>query len=197
MAGNVRFGMLASLALHILPLGAWWFLAPYSLIEPATFQAERVMAVSLLGGAADDAAESRQTTSAPVFTPESPTALTEQKALPPEKEAPTPGIAPLLPLKKAPYTPAGELDERPFSETPVIIPFPDASLDKPKVTGVLVLYIGANGYVDRIEVDESDLPPDFEKAAIDTFLQARMRPGIKAGQPTRARMKILVEFEQR
>lgn len=58
-----------------------------------------------------------------------------------------------------------------------------------------MLYVGATGQVEHVEVDESDLPPFLEKAAVETFLQARMHPGIKDGKATRARMKILVEFE--
>ena len=51
--------------------------------------------------------------------------------------------------------------------------------------------------IDRIEVDKSDLPPLFEKTAIETFMQARMYPGLKNGKASRAQMKILVEFEGR
>lgn len=102
----------------------------------------------------------------------------------------------VFPLLEAPYIPAGDLDVRPSPETPVIVPFPEAVLLTNKVSGVLVLYISADGKVDRVEVDDSDLPPAFEKAAISTFLQARMWPGIMNGQATRARMKVLVEFEQ-
>lgn len=127
----------------------------------------------------------------PPVTTSSPAELIVSQALTPAK------IASIFPPKEPPYIPAGELDIRPVPELPVVIPFPDVPLDIPKATGVLVLYIGADGRVDRVEVDESALPPEFEKMAIETFLQARMRPGILEGQATRVRMKILVEFEQR
>lgn len=104
---------------------------------------------------------------------------------------------PQLPPQEMPYIAAAELESRPQPESPVIVPFPDALLGKPKASGVLVLYIGADGKIDRIEVERSDLPPAFEKAAVDTFMAARMQPGVKDGKASRARMKVLVEFEAR
>lgn len=101
-----------------------------------------------------------------------------------------------LPLFGQPaYFPASELQLRPSPETPVIIPFPEAHLGRQKATAILLLYISAEGVVDRVEVDESELPSEFEHAAIATFLQAKMRPGIKDGKAVPARMKIEVEFE--
>lgn len=186
--------MLASLALHILLLGTWWFQSPYSSTEPSASPAESVMEVSILSNTTKEMSGPGEPT--PAVHPEQAALTPGDHVGPVGQEVPVLTIGPVLPLKEAPYIPAGELDERPSSEIPVIIPFPDTPLDSPRVAGILVLYIGANGYVDRIEVDESDLPPEFEKAAIDTFLQARMRPGLKDGQPVRARMKIVVEFEQ-
>lgn len=101
-----------------------------------------------------------------------------------------------LPLFGVPaYLPSSELQLRPSPETPVIIPFPDAQLGKQKATAILLLYISSEGVVDRVEIDESELPSEFEQAAIATFLQAKMRPGIKDGKAVPARMKIEVEFE--
>jgi len=186
--------MLASLALHILLVGTWWFQSPYSSSEPPALRAESVMEVSILSNTAKEMVGLREPT--PAIHPEETAPTPADHVVPVGQEVPALAIGPVLPLKEAPYIPASELDERPSSEIPVIIPFPDAPLNSPKVAGILVLYIGANGYVDRIEVDESDLPPEFERAAIDTFLQARLRPGMKDGQATRARMKIFVEFAQ-
>ena len=103
----------------------------------------------------------------------------------------------LLPPFEPPYIPASELAIRPQPQEPIVIPFPEAQLDKPKVAAVLVLFIGADGRIDRIELEESDMPVSFENAAIDTFLHAKMNPGIKDGRNTRARMRVLVEFEAR
>lgn len=187
--------MLASIALHALPITVWWMQPPYVSTPPAVSALERVMAVRLLS-TEDETVRLPPTADvkeAPVL---SSFAMDERMPADPEP-MPVQTIAPLFPPKEPPYIPAGELDTRPSPQTPVIIPFPDAPLDVPKVSGILVLYIGTDGAVHRVEVDESDWPPEFEKAAVETFLQARMHPGILNGRLTRARTKILVEFEQR
>lgn len=93
------------------------------------------------------------------------------------------------------YFSTSELQERPVPEEPIIIPFPDAPFSGQKMTAILLLYIGADGAVERVEIDQSELPPEFEQAAIDTFIRAKMRPGIKDGKPVPVRMKIEVGFE--
>lgn len=96
----------------------------------------------------------------------------------------------------APYLPASQLDSRPYPESPVIVPFPEGeTLAKgQRIAAILLLYVGIDGRVDRVEFAQSGLSPPFERIAIDTFLQARMSPGIKDGRPVRARMKVEVEF---
>lgn len=95
------------------------------------------------------------------------------------------------------YFPASKLDIRPYPEAAVVIPFPDVALEKNKVEGVLVLYIDIEGKVDRIEVRESTLPPALEQTATASFMQAKMRPGMRNGKAVRSQMKVLVEFESR
>jgi TonB family protein len=123
-------------------------------------------------------------------------AVERQQHKPAEAAQPASSFPP-SPAQEPEYLPAGTLDSRPRAETPVIIPFPSGYVQKSKMIGILILYISADGQVDRVEVDRSELPPDYEQAAIAAFRQARMQPGIKDGKPTRARMKILVEFEAR
>lgn len=198
IAPHNRVGLAATMGLHILLLGVWWLQPSHA---PGAFPAlQHAPAIEVFlhrsgGSGAQDARLPVATIPQDVEADTPVQVAPIQQAVP--DDASEPPAVPPLPMKEAPYLAGGELDERPSSANPVIVPFPDAPLDAPKVSGILVLYVGTNGYVDRIEVDESDLPPEFEKAAIDTFLQARMRPGIKDGQPVRARMKILVEFEQR
>jgi TonB family protein len=188
---------LASLVLHI-PL-ALVVLTPgpgYRASPPASHN-DRVVEVQIRPGPVAAVFEPEPAllpTAAAAAVPDAPEGWGD--ALP--EPVPPATSVPILPLRDLPYIPAGELDVRPYPETPVVVPFPDdAAMQNGKLSVVLVLYIGANGQVDRIEVDKSDLPPAFEKAARDTFMQARMQPGIKDGQATRARMKILVEFEAR
>lgn len=108
-----------------------------------------------------------------------------------------PGKVFILPPQELLYLPGKELDVRPQATVPIIIPFPDAEIGMSKGTAVLRLFVGADGGVDRIEIDESNLPPLFERAAMDAFMQAKMQPGIKNGRRTRALMKVLVEFEEK
>lgn len=195
MAKHIRFGMLATLALHAVPLGIWWMLPAHL---PGLSQAtpnDKVLQVRFRpagdGGSVlpqelppvQDAVPDQFTATAPAGPV--PVALSADR-----------GEAPPFPSREPPYIPAGELDTRPSPEAPVVVPFPGTLPGISRAGAVLVLYIGADGRMDRVEVDESNLPPDFEKTAIETFLQARMWPGILNGQATRARMKILVEFEQ-
>jgi|GEM_PF-1776871 len=103
--------------------------------------------------------------------------------------------ATLFPLLDDGYLPARELDGRPTPVAPVILPFPDSPLDKPRATAILLLYIGSDGVVDRIEIEDSDLPLAFEHGVVQTFRHVHMRPGMKDGKKVRALMKIQVEYE--
>jgi TonB family protein len=202
MGKHFRFGICASLALHALPLGMW-LTQPPQLIGPQFVNAERkVMEVHFRPSNIVGGTEFQENGMTEENLGTAVTSSAEQTSVTAEENATVPQAAPLqdfnsvfLP-KELPYIPAGELDTRPSPEQPVVIPFPDAPLNVPKVTGVLVLYIGSDGNVDRVEIDESNFPREFEKAAIETFLKVRMTPGVLNGQATRARMKILVEFEQ-
>jgi outer membrane biosynthesis protein TonB len=116
---------------------------------------------------------------------------------------PHPALAPVpaAPLQRASnewaYLPAAELDRRPSPEGDITLPFPESeNLPRgTRVSAVLVLYVGADGAVDRVEFAQSALPPAFARTATETFARVRMRPGMKDGQPRRAMMKIEVEFE--
>lgn len=123
--------------------------------------------------------------------PNSP-AATAANAAPPAPAAL--GNVPVLPTEET-YLPASQLDSRPSPENPVVIPFPDVPVAKGKVSAILVLFINSDGQVDHIEVDKSDMPPLFEKTAMDAFMQAHMHPGMKNGKAARAKMKVEVEFE--
>lgn len=205
MEKHIRFGLLATLAVHILPAGIWFAQSPRFPVSSPASSGDRTVEVQLRTGGNTAMSDSQQAAadsqSLPVV---SPTAVSGERSIVPSEEPthpfrpesiqPTAGL-PGTAIEELPYLPAGELDVRPQPETPIIIPFPDRPASKQKMTGILVLYVGTDGHVDRVEVDQSDLPPDFEKAAIDTFLQARMQPGIKHGRASRARMKVLVEFE--
>lgn len=127
--------------------------------------------------------------------------------------ATSPGISPvspedgLPPLLASPDTPAPhdipvylephELDDRPQPVAPLAIPFPEMTIPNGLVTAVLVLYIGLDGKVDKIDITDSSLPPELEKVARESFMNAAMHPGFKNGRAVRSVMKVVVEFESR
>lgn len=107
----------------------------------------------------------------------------------------TPLINPLTFLGQHDYFSSSELQIRPSPEEPVIVPFPEAALSMQRGTVTLLVYVSAEGNVVKVEIDKSELPAEFEQAAVNTFMHVKMRPGIKDGNPVPARMKIEVQFE--
>lgn len=103
--------------------------------------------------------------------------------------------APLIATTGKHYYPTRDLDQRPYPVFPVHIPFPDVPLVKPKVTATLLLYIGEDGRVDRISVEDTELPGELEAAAREAFGSARMHAGMKDGVRVGSLMKVQVEFE--
>lgn len=95
------------------------------------------------------------------------------------------------------YYASAELDQSPTPLDPLLIPFPEGVLGQGKVEGVLLLYIGSNGKVERIETVQSTSFPSLDHAAKEAFMQAVMHPGIKGGKAVGAKMKVVVEFEAR
>jgi len=198
--------MLGALALHLVPawlIGMQW---QEFRLSAASFPREQVLRVDLLSPTApvNDLA---------LFPAGEPVASKLEQAVPPaawKVSAPVSGaendtavveggseeIAPSTTLPLV-YLSSGELDEGPWAEVPVLIPFPQTSWQGRHIEGVLELFIGEDGSIDRIEVGESSLPEEFERAAMQAFRQVKMRPGMKEGKSVRSVMKILVEFEQR
>lgn len=115
-------------------------------------------------------------------------------------EVPLPILPDELPrgFDRSAYLAADELDVRPKSLHPIVIPFDDTSgIDRSRGEVVVVLFIGADGHVDLVDIERSDVPSAVSTIVADTFRAARMRPGIKSERPVPARMKVLVEFEVR
>ncbi|RJG06822.1 hypothetical protein D3870_13135 [Noviherbaspirillum cavernae] len=199
MEKPMRFGLLATLALHAASVAVWQSQSTNMHVSSAPAHEERVMQVQFRSPPRDAPAGPQSVS--PTAVPEPAVEMiadsqlkagTMDKA---EDDSSPFAILPILRVQEAPYLSAGELDEPARPQEPVIVPFPDEPLQTGRAAGVLVLYIGADGKVDRVEVDEADWSPGFEKVAIETFMQAKMQPGIKDGKTSRSRMKILVEFE--
>ncbi|HJW24425.1 MAG TPA: energy transducer TonB [Rhodocyclaceae bacterium] len=142
-------------------------------------------------------AEPEKPMETPTVNREPPVGMGELPAPEPVPEALTalPTVA-VPAVEKLEYLPARELDGRPYPVSPIVVPFPDVPLGKHKGRAVLVLFIASDGAIDRAEVEESDLPAQLEKVAVDTFLNARMNPGMKNGQAVPSRLKVEVGFEE-
>lgn len=96
------------------------------------------------------------------------------------------------------YLSGDALDVRPSPEHPIVINLDDPQgMKQDKGQAVLMIYVGIDGQVDHVDIDSADVSPEVAESLSGIFRAARMRPGIKDGQPVRARMKILVEFEVR
>ncbi|WP_293777763.1 energy transducer TonB [uncultured Oxalicibacterium sp.] len=91
---------------------------------------------------------------------------------------------------------ARELDERPYPQQPVVVPYPESALGKPHGSVVLLLHVDARGRVQQVSIVQSDVPSAFEQAAVNAFSEAVMVPGSRHGQAVGAAMKIAVDFGQ-
>ncbi|MDM0009115.1 energy transducer TonB [Variovorax sp. J22G73] len=93
----------------------------------------------------------------------------------------------------AAYLPASELDPppRPLTEIRLAYP-PSAGMRTGEV--VLELLIGSSGAVENVKVIEATPPGMFEASAIGAFVSTRFSPGMRAGVPTAARMRVAVQF---
>jgi protein TonB len=93
----------------------------------------------------------------------------------------------------AAYLPVSELDPppRPLAEIRLAYP-PDAGTRAGEV--VLDLLIGSSGTVDNVKVIEATPQGLFETSAIMAFVSTRFSPGMRAGVPTAARMRVAVQF---
>ncbi|MCE1241775.1 TonB family protein [Oryzomicrobium sp.] len=93
------------------------------------------------------------------------------------------------------YLPAGKLTERPSPIGPIEPAFPEPN--KPSLSGRvgLRLLIGKDGQVDRVIVEQSDLPAPFQEAARVAFAQAKFQPGKWGDTPVASQLRVEVLLE--
>lgn len=90
-----------------------------------------------------------------------------------------------------------DLDLGPRSLARIQIAYPDGVPDNELQAGRLTLFIDEHGTVKRILVLDQSLPPPFQEAARNAFLQARFAPAERAGRIVRARIDVEVVFDAR
>jgi hypothetical protein len=93
------------------------------------------------------------------------------------------------------YVVARQLSQRPAAMGSVIVAYPTDVVGENKVTRViLTLFINERGTVDRVRVDDADVPTPFADAARNAFSAATFDPGRIEDQPVKSRMRVEVEF---
>jgi len=112
-----------------------------------------------------------------------------------EPVAPPANGADLVPVAAPAYYPAAQLSKRP---QPAAIP----ELDAPELMAivasgklVVVLWIDDGGKVTRAEVERTDLPEAFARAALAAFLRARFLPGERDGRQVASIMRIEASYD--
>lgn len=190
-----RLALLGSFAIHVLLAVTFFFQSTHFSMQPAGSGNGQAISVELYRGPANasEVSETVEPVSESLPLAGSQSGETENFFPPPSNLDSNSRI--VLPPQEAPYFPSGSVDSKPYPRVPVVIPFPDGAPPQQRITAILILYIGTDGQVDRVEIEQSELPPAFEKAALDAFRQASMQPAMKEGRPVRAKMKIQVEFE--
>jgi hypothetical protein len=72
-------------------------------------------------------------------------------------------------------------------------PFP--LLDVPPQTATLRLLINEYGDIDRVEIEQSDLPDLVARALVDSFSKTKFRPGKRDAVAVKSQLKIEVRLE--
>lgn len=90
-----------------------------------------------------------------------------------------------------------DLDQGPKALTRVQIAYPPGVPDTELQAGRLTLFIDEHGSVRRILVLDQSLPPPFQEAARNAFLQTRFAPAERAGRIVRSRIDVEVVFDAR
>jgi len=106
----------------------------------------------------------------------------------------TEGIG-LLPLPATTYYTTDQLSKRPQPTAPAELETPETRPIIGAGVVVLKLWINELGYVVSIEVEQTDLPEIFSKAAVAAFRSLRFTAGELDGQRVATVMRIQVSYE--
>ncbi len=93
-----------------------------------------------------------------------------------------------------PYLPAALLDERPSVVVDIPVDPPELREHPQGGEIVLSLWIGADGAVEKIAVEENSLPTVFADSAVRGFQSAKFRPGKKDGRAVKSRLRVTVSY---
>ena len=93
------------------------------------------------------------------------------------------------------YYKSDELDERPALSSAIDTDIPLPPGEAFSATARIRLYLDAAGGVDKVEVEQSGLPPDVLDELRRRFLSARATPGRLKGKAVPSRVEILMKVE--
>lgn len=93
------------------------------------------------------------------------------------------------------YIPRPQLSMAPVAQRAILIEAPPGPQEPRRISGVLSLYINEHGAVDHIVPAGSDMPPEFEKAAMAAFRNMSYSPGQLQGQAVKSRIRVEVVFD--
>lgn len=93
------------------------------------------------------------------------------------------------------YFPPGALDRvpRPLGELDFASAMPGVLSERGRL--VLVVFIDAQGTVENVEVESSDMPEAYAATATDTLRGATFFPGEKNGRPAKSRVRIEISYD--
>ena len=92
------------------------------------------------------------------------------------------------------YLPRSKLSVAPAPLTAVDVPFPAEVSGIVNLTVQLTLFIDEQGRVRRVRIDSAAIPSAFAAAVLNTFLEARFKPGEVDNVAVRSRVRLEVEF---
>jgi hypothetical protein len=95
------------------------------------------------------------------------------------------------------YLPISRLTLRPSPVTPVAVPYPLGVAAVASRTEKVVVFIDEDGTVAKVAFAGDQAPSPFASAAKKTFENVRFTPALVDGTPVKARIVIVVTFEDR
>lgn len=115
----------------------------------------------------------------------------------PVAEPPAAADAMAEPPEGPEYLPRPWLSVAPAPLEPVALDYPALEGDTGWHHAVLALFIDETGAVQRVRVEDSELPALLEEAARKAFMAARFQPGEIDGVAVRSRLRVEVQFDSR
>ena len=162
----------------------------FSIVEATIIPSEATALTQMM----ENSAETQSSETTP-FKTSPPSKDTQQLSSSPtidESEFPLPPSLPGLGLGFTKYFPSAALSTRPKAiDQPALMLEGIASFGQSKLT----LYLNANGKVDEVIIDQTNLPPALSDAVREAFLKMQFSPGEIAGNAVPTVMKIEVDID--